>query len=126
MVLSFNTFPKMGIWWIPPGTWGDPFHNPIFIQFFHRMTAYLVLLLIGSIWWQSRRANCDLRQQRAILITSLASLGQIALGIATLLTAVPIALGSLHQVGALLLFGCSISLCHTLRPFEPSNCRNDV
>ena len=112
----FNTFPKMGLWWIPPGTWNIPLHNPTFIQFAHRLTAYLVLILIGWIWWKSRRAECSYQQRKGVLMVSLAGLGQVALGIATLLLIVPVALGSLHQFGALVLFACSIYLCHVLRP----------
>jgi cytochrome c oxidase assembly protein subunit 15 len=111
----YNTFPKMGDYWIPPGTWQVPLHNPTSIQFFHRLCAYLIVLLIGWLWCEARRANCDARQRQGVLLLVLAGMGQVALGIATLLLAVPIALGSLHQLGALVLFGCSIALCHSLR-----------
>ena len=112
----FNTFPMMGNWWIPPGIWQIPLHNPVFIQFAHRLTAYLLILLIGWIWWRWRREDCDSRQSAGILLVSLAGLGQFILGILTLLLVVPIVLGSLHQLGALVLFGCAIFLCHTMRP----------
>jgi cytochrome c oxidase assembly protein subunit 15 len=40
---------------------------------------------------------------------------QLSLGIATLLHAVPVALGAAHQVGAMILFGLLLRLNHVLR-----------
>ena len=40
---------------------------------------------------------------------------QVALGITTLLTYVPVSLGSAHQAGALTLFSVALALMHTLR-----------
>lgn len=112
----FNTFPKMGGWWMPPGMWQQPLENPVFIQFAHRMTAYILVLLIGWMLWMSRRKNFDSRQRRGIFLVSHAALAQVILGVATLLMAVPIALGSLHQLGALVLFGCGVYLSYALKP----------
>jgi cytochrome c oxidase assembly protein subunit 15 len=40
---------------------------------------------------------------------------QIALGISTLLLAVPVVLGVAHQAGAVLVFAAALNLAHALR-----------
>lgn len=44
----------------------------------------------------------------------------MTLGITTLLTYVPVSLGSLHQSGALTLFTILLALLHSVRPVNPS------
>ena len=44
---------------------------------------------------------------------------QVTLGITTLLTYVPVELGSAHQAGALALFTTTLLLLHRLRPLLP-------
>ena len=50
------------------------------------------------------------------LAHALARSHQVALGITTLLTHVPVSLGSAHQAGALSLFTIALALIHSLRP----------
>lgn len=50
------------------------------------------------------------------LLEILSCFYQVALGIATLLTYVPVSLGSAHQAGALTLFSVALALMHSLRP----------
>jgi hypothetical protein len=45
---------------------------------------------------------------------------QVTLGVATLLTYVPVSLGAAHQANALTLFTSMLVLLHTLRPTNPS------
>lgn len=45
---------------------------------------------------------------------------QVTLGITTLLTYVPVTLGSAHQAGALTLFTAVLLLLHRVRPAVPS------
>jgi cytochrome c oxidase assembly protein subunit 15 len=44
---------------------------------------------------------------------------QYALGVATLLAAVPIVLGTLHQIGAALALSAVLAVMHTTRPPMP-------
>ena len=53
--------------------------------------------------------------RRAVNMMALVVLVQAALGIATLLLVVPVALGAAHQAGAFVLFACALWAVHTLR-----------
>lgn len=108
----YNTFPKMGETWIPFGMQYSPLHNPVTIQFAHRTGAFLVLLSVVALWWKARRLKLSGRQRGAchFLLGTVAA--QFLLGVFTLLFFVPVALGSLHQFGALVLFGGVVCLAH--------------
>ena len=73
--------------------------NPSVIQFYHRLTAYvlLVLLLILNIIFYKRQIEL-----RSIMILNIAILFQIVLGIITLVTGVKIFYASLHQLGSVI------------------------
>jgi heme A synthase len=45
---------------------------------------------------------------------------QVSLGITTLMTYVPVSLGSAHQAGALTLFSVAVALLHSVRPTNPA------
>lgn len=111
----YNTFPKMGEHWIPPSMGYDMLMNPILIQFSHRVMAYLLVLVVGWLWWSSRKSGLSWRQRRAFDFLLLAVMGQFALGVCTLLYYVPITLAALHQFVALVLFGGAVYLCYVLR-----------
>ena len=59
-------------------------------------------MCIGSEWGPVMTHVCD-------------ALTQVTLGISTLLTYVPVSLGSAHQAGALTLFTVMLMLLHSLR-----------
>ena len=117
----FNTFPMMGEHWIPPGlfamspTWLNFFENMVTVQFDHRWLA--IATFVAIIVWTFNSAKAALpplaaRASKALLHTAIL---QVALGIATLMLAVPIALGALHQAIAMLLFTVAILLVHSLK-----------
>lgn len=110
----FNTFPKMGEHWVPPGMGYHFLMNGVAIQFCHRMTAYLVLIAVVLLWWKSRNSVLSARQRNGFDFILLAVLIQFTLGVFTLLFHVPVLLGVLHQFGALVLFGGTVFLCHSL------------
>lgn len=86
--------------------------NPAAVQFIHRLLALSTFcLLVGTTLaaWRSRPAVA-----RALLPPALWVWGQAGLGIATLLTAVPVPLASAHQCGAVLLLGLTVRAVHTL------------
>ena len=122
--LAYNTFPLMNGHIIPPelfmlDPWHGNFaHNPATIQFNHRLFAWVLAFFVPWIWWRSRHTDIAPRTQRLFHLL-LAVLGaQIALGIATLLHAVPVALGAAHQGGALVVFTVALILNHALRSAE--------
>jgi cytochrome c oxidase assembly protein subunit 15 len=63
--------------------------------------------------WRARTGSA--RERRAGAFIALAALGQAGLGIATLLLAVPLVLGVLHQAGALVLFTAALWHAHVAR-----------
>ena len=111
----FNTFPKMGEHWIPPGMGHSILMNGIAIQFIHRLTAYLVVTVIALLWWKSRRVALTPKQRTGVDFLLLAVMIQFTLGVFTLLFYVPISLAALHQFGALVLLGGAVYFCHALR-----------
>jgi cytochrome c oxidase assembly protein subunit 15 len=82
-----------------PG-WRNLFENALTVQFVHRGIAYLLLAAAVANFVVLYRAGGA--QWRAAALLALAVLGQVALGIWTLLAHVPVPLGLLHQAGALL------------------------
>ena len=102
----YNTFPKMGEGWIPPGLWAitpaylNFFENPSTVQFVHRVVAMATFLAIVVFWIRGLRARPSPRVRLWLHLVAAAALVQVALGITTLLLAVPVSLAALHQAGA--------------------------
>ena len=118
---AYNTFPLMNGHWVPPEIFMlDPwylnfFNNMATVQFDHRLGAWLLALLVPWFWLQARREALTPRANLAIkLLLGVLAL-QIALGIATLLLAVPIPLAAAHQGGAVLLLTAALLVNHALR-----------
>ena len=118
---AYNTFPLMNGHWVPPEIFMiDPwylnfFNNMATVQFDHRVGAWLLAVAVLWLWYEAGRAGL---QQQARLLTHLllAALAvQIALGIATLLLVIPVALAAAHQAGALIVFTVALALNHALR-----------
>jgi len=112
--LAHNTWPLMEGRLIPDGLgvmtplWHNIFENALTVQFQHRILAYLVAALAVVIWvrYAGRVANGARHMLLGMVVL------QMCLGIATLLAQVPVALGVLHQLGALLLLMGGIMLWH--------------
>ncbi len=120
--LAYNTFPLMNGQWIPDEIfvinpwWMNLIHNMATVQFDHRVLAMLVALAVLVLWGRIQaEPDAALRVRvRGHLLLAAAAL-QIAVGIATLVTRVPVPLAALHQAGALVVFTCAIALAHALR-----------
>ncbi len=113
---AFSSWPKMGDQWFPADTpmlrplivnFAD---NPVVVQFVHRWLAWLVagfaLALAGTAWDRGLRAE-------ALAVAASVTL-QIALGVATLLSGVEIAIAVAHQAMAALLLAAIIVAGHRL------------
>jgi cytochrome c oxidase assembly protein subunit 15 len=117
----FNTFPMMGEHWLPPGAfslqplWRNFFDNATTAQFDHRVLALTTFVVIVVFWKKARSAELPQHTHRAVNVMLHTAVLQVALGIATLLMAVPILLGTLHQAVAMLLFTTSLFVLHSLR-----------
>ena len=118
---AYNTFPLMNGHVLPPESFIiDPwylnfFNNMALVQFDHRLGAWLLALLVPWLWWKTRRAAVSNRARLAAALLLVVAFAQIGLGIATLLLAVPVALGAAHQGGAMVVLGLLLWLNHELR-----------
>lgn len=118
---AYNTFPLMNGHVVPPEILViDPwylnfFNNMATVQFDHRLGAWLLAFLVPWFWVRIHRAQVSARARLAATILLVALAVQITLGIATLLLAVPVALGAAHQGGSMVVFGILLWLNHELR-----------
>ena len=117
----YNTFPLMNGRLVPPEIFSlDPwylnfFSNMATVQFDHRLIAWLLAFLAPWFWLRVRREAASSRARLAAHLLLAALALQIALGIATLLLAVPVPLAAAHQAGALLVFSAALFAAHSLR-----------
>ena len=71
--------------------------NPSVVQFYHRLTAYLLFISLLFLNYYTYKAKIDFKP---VLILNIAIFLQIVLGIVTLITGVKITYASLHQLGS--------------------------
>lgn len=91
------------------------FNNMALVQFDHRVGAWLLAVLVPWFWVKSRTPVVSTRAKSVASLLLVAVAAQIALGIATLLAGVPVALGAAHQGGAMVVFGVLLWVNHELR-----------
>ena len=117
--LAYNTFPLMNGDFVPPEIlmveplWLNFFTNMATVQFDHRLIAWALMGLIPWYAWRIWNEHPEARTPATVLTLWLAV--QVALGIATLLLQVPVALGAAHQAGAMVLFGMLLWANHAIR-----------
>ena len=111
--LIYNTWPLMGSSLIPseafrPNALKAIFGDAATAQFDHRMVGYAVVVFaLAQAIAAARAAPGSPLASRAVVLAGVALL-QVALGIATLLAVVPVALALPHQALALALFGLAV------------------
>ncbi|MFI5011835.1 MAG: COX15/CtaA family protein [Hyphomicrobiales bacterium] len=122
--LIHNSWPTMDGRFVPPFDelfaatpwWVNIFENVTLIQFDHRMLAYIVLAL--ALWnaaaWS--RPGRDRKLGRLALALAVLVLAQLALGIVTLLLAVPPAAALGHQFLAMLVLAAVVRLAVLSKP----------
>ncbi len=115
--LIYNSFPLMGLEFVPTEIYSEPlsltsFSDPVFVQFMHRMNAYLLcfvtLILAGQLVITKHP-----RLQKVALVIVACLLAQMFAGIATIIYVVPIGFALLHQFLAIALLS-SLLWCHFL------------
>ena len=117
----YNTFPLMGGQVVPPGYWQVPgflanaFENPAAAQFHHRVLAILTVLAAYGLWYAAVRWLEPAAVLKAQGWVAVAATAQVALGIATLLLSVPVAIAALHQLVAVALLASAVLAAHTAR-----------
>ncbi|WP_026605691.1 COX15/CtaA family protein [Methylocapsa acidiphila] len=127
---AFNSWPLIDGAFIPPREkllllepiWRNFVDNMLLVQFQHRMVAYALLavaLLQALYVW--RRAGSGPDARRALILFGLVG-AQMAIGVATLVLAVPLAAGLLHQAFAMIVLGAAVihaeALCRRRKPGE--------
>ena len=114
---TFNTWPLMDGKFFPDGYFaGAPGINDLFetiaaVQFNHRIGAYLVAA--GAVWFYLAARKTESRSRARLLLAAVGL--QVVLGIWTVLAATPIALGLLHQAGAIGVFATALYATHGLQ-----------
>ena len=110
--LLYNSWPLMGGQLVPAeafaGGTGDAVDDRVTIQFLHRWLGMVALVGVLSLAWRSR--NCDPSTRLITMAAAGTAFVQVGLGIATLIAMVPVALGALHQAGAVILLALLITL----------------
>lgn len=112
--MIYNTFPMMAGQLPPPDylsmqpVWRNIFEDIPSVQFHHRVLAIAALCAVLWIVWREWRTPG--MAGLGAKLTGFAVIGQVILGIATLLLVVPIPLAVAHQGGALIVFLCLIWL----------------
>jgi cytochrome c oxidase assembly protein subunit 15 len=112
--MGYNTWPLINGALVPSGLFeASPwylnfFENPLTVQFDHRMIGYsvVVVALAQLAWLGLRKAPTPLIGSAMTL--ALLALLQATLGVWTLLLAVPIELGLVHQAGAVAVFAAAV------------------
>jgi cytochrome c oxidase assembly protein subunit 15 len=127
---AYNTFPKMGDDWIPEGIleyqpWYRNLHeNTATVQFNHRVlgmsTAAVALSLVAVGLSPSKSALLTPQARNGLYAVGLASVGQVTLGVTTLLYYVPLSLAAAHQIGSIVVFSSGLYLAHSLRYARPA------
>ncbi|MCW5750059.1 MAG: COX15/CtaA family protein [Alphaproteobacteria bacterium] len=113
----FNTWPLMNGALLPDDFlhrapwWLNFLESHGTVQFTHRTIAYMIVAAVAALWWRAR--GSEVARRTDLLLGAM--LCQVLLGVTTLLLMVPVALGALHQAGALILLAAALWLRHGLR-----------
>ncbi len=104
--LVYNSWPKMGTYWIPPELQSimHIFFDPVSVQFTHRWVAMLTGVIVLSFAYRIK----------SFVLMSIVLL-QVGLGIIALLSQVSIIPAAMHQAGAFILIAVMIFHLQKLR-----------
>lgn len=119
---AFNTWPLIDGYFWPPldkllllkPVWRNFLDNMLLVQFQHRMVAYALLaLVLFQACYAWRVAAGSRAMRRAYALAGLA-IAQAAIGIVTLVLAVPLWAGLLHQAFAMVVLGMAVAHAQAL------------
>ncbi|MCR6629824.1 MAG: COX15/CtaA family protein [Magnetospirillum sp.] len=112
-LMDGHLFPPAGLSLSPP--WLNALENPSAVQYVHRVLALTLLACLTLLAGWSRTARLGGATRRAMLLAAAWAWVQAAMGVATLLLAVPVPLAALHQIGAVVLFALLTWGLHSVR-----------
>lgn len=119
--LVYNDWPLMAGRLVPSdyagtGLWSTLAHSQGAVQLHHRLLAYLVFVAaIGMAWAVSRTPYLARDAKQLAMALAGGVIVQVGLGIATLMTAVPFALGMAHQLMAAIVFSLAVAFAWRVR-----------
>ena len=111
---TFNTWPLMDGAIIPDGlfvmspSWRNLFENVMTVQFMHRMGAYTLFAVVGLHALASLIQAPATGHARRVGVLFALVLAQAMIGITTLLLAVPIGWGLMHQAGGIVVLAATV------------------
>ncbi|WP_461588819.1 COX15/CtaA family protein [Winogradskyella sp.] len=82
------------------------------VQFVHRTLAYIVVAFVLAIWYKTSKLELTKWQAKGVNLLLIIVGFQFLLGVLTILLAVPVWLGVLHQVGAFFLLSAMVLTLH--------------
>lgn len=106
---NFTDWPWMAGGFLPPDlfalspVWRNFFEDDGLVQFNHRILAYLVFAFGLFVWARSRRSG-NHKTRRAFDWMAVMLLGQVVLGIVTVMHSAPLQIAIFHQLGAIILW----------------------
>jgi heme a synthase len=115
---SFNTFPLMGSEWFPTGIYQsaiDFLENGVMVQFIHRWFALVVLAVGLVLVYKLMKRSYDFVTRQLAIWMMVVLIGQIVLGIFTLINQVPIILGVLHQLVGVGLYALAVMVLYRVK-----------
>ena len=119
--LVYNDWPLMNGALFPKdyagrGLWATLAHSQAAVQLHHRLLAYLMLIAVIASAVLAARTRYLPAASKGLAVLLAASVAlQAVLGVATLMTAVPLALGLLHQVMAAVVLACAVAFAWRVR-----------
>jgi heme a synthase len=118
---DYNTFPLMDGTLVPADyarlqpVWRNLMENIAAVQFDHRLLATITALAVATTLFIGLRLPVPRGVRIALFALGAAVTLQYALGVATLLLVVPVALAAAHQASAVLLLTASVVALHGAR-----------
>ena len=124
----YPTYPKMGTAWLPQAAISvfkgsgilSLVKNPILVQFIHRWLGATTVILFIIYFIKSKNYVLTKIQKRCNAFLLAMIMLQFVLGILTLINAVPVVLGVLHQLGAVVLLTILIVTLYFFRQKSPN------
>ena len=117
----YNTFPLMGGQIVPPGYrifaswWQNALENPVAAQFHHRLLAITTVVVLVLLARAARGAPTTAGLREAAWVMAVVAIMQVALGITTLVLAVPVPLGVMHQLTGVGVLTAAVVAAHRAR-----------
>lgn len=99
-----------------PGLWATLAHSQAAVQLHHRMLAYLLVIVAVALGIGARRSRYLADESKRLATgAALLVLAQAGLGVATLMTRVPVGLGVAHQLTAALTLSLAVAFAWRVR-----------